>query len=153
MPNLVEHCEREIRAAGLDSGTADYEGLIATSLRALVAAFSGQGHSGESAAMTLNLFDRLVNYKPISPLLGTPDEWQDMSSYDSSPPGTLFQNVRCSSVFKRGDKVYDVGMKTVYVRQDGSSFTVSDEEPPLVCFPYSPGFPPFVRVDADGMIV
>lgn len=153
MSRLVEHMEREIRLAGITDADADYDGLIASSVAELVKVFAVQGHSGGSAVMTLNLFDRLVNFMPLTTLKDTPDEWTDMSAYDGSPAGTLFQNVRCSSVFKRHGKAFDVGMKTLYIRPDGSSFTMSDELAPEVTFPYAPGLPTMVRVDEDGMVV
>ena len=62
----------------------------------LMEVFSKQGHSGLSASYVANLFDRLVQFKPLSPLTGEDDEWEPIG-------GGEYQNKRCPSVFKDAD--------------------------------------------------
>ena len=63
-----------------------------------------QGHSGLSISLTKNILDRLIEGKPLTPLLGTDDEWQQIDPFDGwTEDGrqvTDFQNKRYPSLFK-----------------------------------------------------
>ena len=148
MSNLTNHMEREFRAAGLMSGTDPQSDKMVSDLRGLMSVFVSQNHSGGSGTGVLQLFDRLVHFKPLTPLLGTPGEWEA-----SDIDGNLLHNIRCSSVIKDTEtgEVRDVGMKPVYVFPNGQSVTRSTDEAPLVSFPYMPGLPPVVAVNEQGV--
>lgn len=45
----------------------------------------------------------LLEYKPIEKLTGEDWEWVDISSVAELPKGSLYQNIRCSDVFKDGE--------------------------------------------------
>lgn len=51
---------------------SDYEGVLGEAIMELVRSFSRQGHSGMSAAMTSEIFNRLAGWKPLSPLTDNP---------------------------------------------------------------------------------
>lgn len=56
---------------------------------------------------------RLCAGKPLSPLTGADDEWNDVGGNAGEPGGTIFQNRRCSRVFKDprfhdGKLAYDI---------------------------------------------
>lgn len=68
----------------------------------IIEVFSKQGHSGFSAGYALSVLERLLRYKPISPPTGEDDEWREVCH-------GLWQNKRCSSVFKDEDgKAHDI---------------------------------------------
>lgn len=150
MSNLLEHMENEFRVAGLHSGTNEVEDMIVGSLRALMNAFVSQGLSDGGAATVLPLFDRLTQLKPLTPLTGARSEWLELPADPANPEGPTHINARCSTVFRYADGAYDVGMQPVYVDPTGFATTRSDDKPPRVQFPYMPGFPPTVFVDASG---
>lgn len=103
MSELVKFAKSELRAAGLFDPDADYDGAVATSVVAIMETFTSYGHSGGSAAQTLNLFEKLAAHKPITPLTGADDEWTDMSKYSD---GHIWQNKRCPTVFKDKDRAW-----------------------------------------------
>ena len=147
MSNLIAHMEREFRAAGLMSGTDPQSEKLVADLRGLMQVFADQGHSGGSGTSTLQLFDRLVHFKPLTPLLGTADEW-----VKSPVDDTVSSNLRCSSIIRDDEtgEAVDVGMKPVYIGPDGTAVTRSEDPAPAVTFPYMPGFPPVVPVNEAG---
>ena len=49
--------------------------LVDGAILELVKVFSGQGHSGFSAAYAMDAFRRLADWKPVSALTGEDDEW------------------------------------------------------------------------------
>jgi len=95
MSNLIKHAEIELKMAGLFDKDSDYGGMLGESVMELMKVFSDQGHSGCSAGMVSNLFDKLSRYKPITPLTLKDDEWCEIGT-------DKFQNKRRSSVFKDG---------------------------------------------------
>jgi len=149
MHTLTDHMEREFRVSGLLSGTDPLEELLVNSLRGLMGVFVKQGHSGGSADMTLSLFDRLAQYKPLTPLTGAESEWIEIPPEMQSGPS--HQNIRCTSVFKYPDgRAIDVNMTPVYIDPFGVTTTRSEDRPPEISFPYMPGMPPVIGVDHDG---
>lgn len=57
----------------------------------------------ESQASTLSkVVKHLCLLEPISPIMGTDDEWDDISKWLEKKPGYKFQNNRCSFIFKNG---------------------------------------------------
>lgn len=65
----------------------------------IVKVFSEQEHSGCSASYALNIIKRLLDWKPIQPLTGDNNEWNDCG-YCDKDGNRVFQNRRCSAVFK-----------------------------------------------------
>jgi len=104
MSELVSFAKSELRTAGLFDADADYDGAVAANVVALMETFCAYGHSGGSAGATLGLFNKLAQHKPLTPLTGEDDEWVEVSSEDHH---ALFQNARCSTVFKQDDIAWD----------------------------------------------
>lgn len=133
--SLMEHAERELKAIGmLDSGDK-YNELMSQNILEVIQVFSKQGHSGGSAAWFLNIFKKLADYEPLTPLTGEDDEWIDRSSFGNGAP--YWQNIRCSRVFKQADGTcYDSEGK-VFIDSSGHGYTNIDSHV-TITFPYMP---------------
>ena len=129
MSNYVKHLDREWDAMGWPKEGDDPQAWIYQNLRQLLEAFSKGDHSGSSAPYAVSLFKKLALFEPIGPLTGKPDEWEEVG------PG-VFQNKRCSHVFKENGRAHDNNGK-VFVEPDGTSFTSGDSRV-LIKFPYKP---------------
>ena len=132
--NLKEHAQRELQAAGLFDEDSDYDGMLGASVMELIEAFASQGHSGFSASMTSSLFNKLSRFEPLGPLTGEEDEWQEVGGEG------LFQNLRCSRVFKNNDGAYDLDGK-IFREPNGvtyTSYTEARESSVPITFPYTP---------------
>lgn len=107
MSNLVKHAEYELKLAGLFDKDSDYDGMLGDAVLQLVKVFAKQGHSGFSAGQTLAIFNTVANFKNLTPIGKSPDEWMDVTE---SSPGPLWQNKRRSSTFSRdgGQTWYDI---------------------------------------------
>lgn len=57
--------ENQVRKAGLCDLDSDYDGAIGKNLNALIGVFSSARHSGASAQLTSEIFQRLVENKPL----------------------------------------------------------------------------------------
>ena len=97
MNNFEKHAREEFRAAGWTDENGNFndemQALICANVLDLLNVFAKQGHSGSSAPYAINMFRRLVNFKAITPLTGEDWEWSHVAD-------NLWQNKRCSSVFK-----------------------------------------------------
>lgn len=92
--SLTSYAESELaRMPHDEDGMQD---LMDKNILEIVKIFGEQGHSGFSADYALSVLERLLRFKPITPLTGEEDEWIH-TGY-----GT-FQNKRCYSVFKHSD--------------------------------------------------
>lgn len=112
--NLVRHAEQELRRAGLYDKDSDYGGMLAHAVMKLVKAHVREGHSGMSHAVTLELFNRVANYKTLTPITNLPGEWHEVGK-DMMPGGerTCWQNRRNGALFSHdgGKTYYDIDEK------------------------------------------
>ena len=75
---LNEFAKQELELAGLLSPEDDfYGGETGKAVLELMEVFSKQGHSGQSAAIVADVFWKLSNYKPLTPISGEADEWTE----------------------------------------------------------------------------
>lgn len=95
MSRLVEHARRELNRTDLLEKEGMYGDMLGHAVLELIEVFSKQGHSGMSASIVRQLFDKLSNFENLTPLTSNPDEWDDVS-YQGNP---LWQNKRNSAVF------------------------------------------------------
>ena len=149
MSNLRSHALREFRAAGWTDDDGQFKDnmqeMICVHVLKLLDMFSDEGHSGTSAPYTIQLFKTLAMYEPLSPLTGEDWEWVDVS--DRGDGSKLWQNSRCSRVFKDQNGAYDIEGVVFYdwyTDEDGKQYkrykahyTNSDSRVP-VTFPYTP---------------
>lgn len=87
--------KEELKLAGFFDKDSDYNGMVGPAVMELIEVFGKQGHSGYSAGLVANLFSKLARFEPINPIMGTPEEWFE-------PVDGMFQNRRCSAMFKDG---------------------------------------------------
>lgn len=138
MSNLKDHAIKELRLAGYKTGPNqnqnEMNAMMVKDILELIDVFSNQGHSGCSASYCIDLFTTLAKYDIITPLTGEDDEWNDVSEMSGQ---IMYQNNRCSSVFKDGNgRIYDTNGK-VFVQSDGISYTNRDSCVDIT-FPYTP---------------
>lgn len=92
--SLVEFARQELEEAGYFDREKDfYGGMTGKSVLELIECFSKQGHSGMSAGIVRQLFNKLANYNPITAILDTPESWMEVSQ------GT-YQHKKLSGLFK-----------------------------------------------------
>jgi hypothetical protein len=116
--DLVTHARRELELAGHFDDDGLYGKMLGESVLQLIKLFSKQGHSGYSASCARSLFNKLANYKNISPLTFEDDEWEE--AYGDE----MYQNKRMSSVFKSGKdgRPYYIDAY-YYTNQEGISYS------------------------------
>jgi hypothetical protein len=134
--NLLAHAENELAIVygAAQRQTSEAKDLwmqaeINRNLLELIAVFATQGHSGSSAAYARGMLDRLLDFKPIAPLTGADAEWVEVGR-------DVFQNRRCSRVFREGVRAYDSAGR-VFVDADGEGYT-NGASRVEVAFPYVP---------------
>lgn len=139
--SLVQYAEQELNLIGMFEGD-DMNGIMRKHLLHMVKEFADEGHSGFSASYALQCLQKLLRFKPLSPLTGEDDEWTDVSSISGVPH---YQNKRCSSVFKDGKdgQAYDIDGKVFWEwakDEDGKpfkSYYTGFESRVPVTFPYT----------------
>jgi len=149
MSNTQTHALTEFKAAGWLDDDGNYidemQEAICNHVLELIKVFSDEGHSGSTAPYTIDLFKKLAMFEPIVPLTGEDWEWTEIArEMSGSNNGTVYQNKRCSRVFKDDDGAYDIDGKVFYnwyTNENGKRFksyyTSRDSRVP-VSFPYTP---------------
>ena len=108
MSNLVKHAKKELKLAGLFDKDSDYDGMLGEAVLELVKVFAKQGHSGFSAHQTLRIFNEVANYRPLTPIGKSKDEWMNVTNMGNGDH--LWQNTRRGTTFSRdgGKTWYDI---------------------------------------------
>jgi hypothetical protein len=106
--SIVDQAETELRL--INFGDEDAAVMIA-----ILRKFFDQWDSGGAVAVAAPVLMRCIAGKPLSPLTGDASEWVEVE------PG-VFQNRRCSTVFRQGGRAYDIDMPGR----------------PTITFPYNP---------------
>lgn len=108
--NLVDFANKELDLAGLMDQDSDYDGMLGQATIELVKTFADQGHSGMSADLVRDLFNRLSNYQPLTAITDNPDDWMEIGEQDPRTPtgqGAVWQCKRNPSLFSEdGGKTY-----------------------------------------------
>lgn len=137
MSNLHKHALAEFRAAGWTDADGKFEDEmqedICKHVLELLKVFADEGHSGNTAPYTVNMFKKLAMFEPLVPLTGEDWEWNECGN-------GVFQNKRCSRVFKQADRfngqAYDIEGR-VFREPTGACYTGAESRVP-VTFPYTP---------------
>lgn len=134
---LLSYAEKELDAIGMKADDIDgMNSAMRTHILHMVKEFGEEGHSGFSAAYAVSLLEKLLRYQPLGPLTGEDSEWNDVSEHSDTSDGKMYQNNRCSHVFKNDLGAYDIDGK-IFVEPDGLSYTNYESRTP-VTFPYTP---------------
>lgn len=96
MSYLIDHAMAEL--ARIDFGDDDSRVMIE-----IMEKFFDQWDSGGAVFAAAPVLMQLLAGKPLSPLTGADDEWYQ--PMDNIP---TLQNIRCGTVFKEGDRVYNI---------------------------------------------
>jgi hypothetical protein len=139
LSNLLSYAEDELNRIGMTENSPDEMNVeMRKHILHMVQEFSEEGHSGFSGRYALNILTKLLDFKPITPLTGAEDEWNDVGE-------DYWQNKRCSSVFKKADGTcYDIDGKVFwewYRDENGEAvktyYSGSGCSTPVI-FPYTP---------------
>lgn len=118
MGKLKDYARNELELAGHFDEDAFYGGMVGEAVMELMEVFEKQGHSGMSAPLVSKVFKRVANQRPLTPLKCTEDEWNEAMS------DGVFQNIRCSAVFKEGKSGTPYYIEAIVWRQpNGGCFT------------------------------
>lgn len=129
---LRDYAENELRIIGMLDSKDEMNRAMTQHILKMVDMFAEEGHSGFSAAYAVGILEKLLKFEPLSPLTGEDWEWMEVGDQN----GTLYQNVRCSRVFKDDNGAYNIDGK-VFIEPDGCSYTSKDSLVPIT-FPYTP---------------
>lgn len=139
--SLYNFAVRELDLIGL-TDEDDINAAMRKHILHMVEEFAKEGHSGLSAAYAISVLEKLLRFEPLTPLTGQEDEWVDVSEMSDGTP--LFQNIRCSRVFKDESGAYDVEGIVFYtweMDENGNPykqhFTNSNSKV-FLNFPYTP---------------
>jgi len=105
---LMEYAKYELDRAGLFDEDSDYGGMLGTAVLELVQKFGEQGHSGLSAEMATRCAERLMRYKPLTPIERPVEADWNVCDLDES----VFQHRRFSSLFSsdKGKTWYNIDL-------------------------------------------
>lgn len=132
MSDLINFAKSELDIIGMKEDDLEISNrAMREHILKMVEVFSDEGHSGFSASYAAAILEKLLRFQPISPLTGEDSEWNLISEVER-----LYQNKRCSHVFKSNGKAYDLNGK-VFIQENGSAYTSADSRVD-VTFPYTP---------------
>lgn len=136
MSNLVDYAKDELKRIGMIDSGEPYNDMATKNILDLIELFSSQGHSGFTAPYVINAFSRLAKFKPLAPLTGEDDEWNNV--------GDHFQNKRYPAVFKDKDgTAYNIEGKVF--TDDGEVWYMCKDSKVNITFPYTvPDKPEYV---------
>lgn len=61
-----------------DGFDANYNNMCGEAVLELIDIFRNQGHSGMSRSIVLEMFQKVADFKALSPLTNRPDEWMEV---------------------------------------------------------------------------
>lgn len=133
-PTENSFANQEFKALGITDKSDELDLLAKQNVLELLSVFEAQGHSGFSAPIILNWFDKLARFEPLTPLTGEDWEWSNVSEASGCQ---LWQNTRCPRVFKDATgNCWDIEA-IIFKEPSGACYTCKDSRQPVV-FPYVP---------------
>lgn len=149
MSNLVEFAQNELSRLlkkCTDSEDLRMQQTINNDILNVIKQFSEQGHTGTTAQYCISVLTSLLSWRPLSPLTGEDDEWDDVSKYYNNKH-VVFQNKRCPAVFKEDGKCFNVEGK-IFTEDGGHTWYTSRDSRVEITFPYTvPISPEEVHID------
>lgn len=157
---LIEKFERECELMGWNDKTKDgYEiqQLMIENVKDTLEVISKQGHSGFSIGYFKDLLNKAIDMKPLSPLTGEDNEWNDISNewddMNDKTDSKMYQNKRLSKVFKENGRAYTLDYY-VFKEPNSCTFTNGLSQHDIE-FPYKPQQSIIIEVpeDADNKVI
>lgn len=149
--NYLSHAIREFDITFPDWRDGDMQEMICNNVLDLLRVFGSQGHSGSSAPYAINLAKKLLMFEPISPLTGEDSEWNYCYEQDGE---TVYQNKRCSSVFKNGKGGVARWSDGIIHRYPSGTCYSGSYSKVDIKFPWTkPDKPEYVDVDEEGNVL
>lgn len=121
---IIEYAKNELSQL-LDGENEKLQGEINEDIIEVLELLKSQGHTIMSVSYLIKIVERLMYYKPLTPLSGREEEWDEEG-----------RNKRCPSVVKEGDKYYDTDVY-IFINPKGEMFK-SRESKKEIEFPYVP---------------
>ncbi len=124
--NERKQCQKE---SDYQEGNEDYGIMCYQAAGELLKVFEAQGHSGYSAQLVKQIFSRLVDGKPLTPVTDEDDQWMEYAQYLSADDGIRrYQHKRMSSLFKQVDvdgtvSINDIDRVKVYDKEIDAYFS------------------------------
>jgi hypothetical protein len=112
LDHLMEHAIRELDLAGIkedENEPVNTKGntWMRRHLLSVVQEFKDAGHSRGSITSAIDILTLILTLRPLTPLKGTEDEWEERDLYFAD--GLKYLNKRCPTVYKTTDgRVVDV---------------------------------------------
>lgn len=129
MSNLREYAEHEMKHWIESDDELSHK--MAKDVLEIVDVFSKQGHSGFTANVAIDTLKRVLRFKPLNPLTGEDDEWEEVDGQ----PGH-YQNKRYSAVFKGEDgRAYDINA-FIFSDDGGETWFRDRNSREYITFPY-----------------
>lgn len=138
---MIKWVERELNR--LLTGNEDEDKMqkvMNSNILDIIKVFVNQGHSGCSANYMISILTRLLDWKPITPLIGNDDEWNEVGQ-------GVYQNRRCPTIFKndKNNSMAYNGEGKVFSDDDGETWYTNIDSRIPVTFPYLvPSQPEFI---------
>lgn len=132
--SMIEYAKSEL--SRIDRDDYGMQDEMDSGILEILEKFSEQRHSGYSASYAIARLERLLRFKPITPLTGEEDEWHEISSSGSR------QNKRCSSVFQQKDGSYQDVDAIIVSDNGGITWFTSGRFRKTITFPYLPPIHP-----------
>lgn len=118
---LVSYAEDELRLRANKYGVDDdYDGMCEQSVLEMLFITSMAGHSGGSMGVTMALYSRLAQFKPLTPINDIDSEWNEVAK-------DYYQHKRVPNVFK---ELIEGKWKRYYLNDSGKRVNI-------ISFPYT----------------
>lgn len=131
--SLVEWAREEL--ARLVKDDDEMQKAINADVLEIIEVFAKQGHSDFSASYAVALLKRLLAGKPIQPLTGEDDEWEEVGSKGGV---VVEQNKRYPAVFRKNkdnSTAYDIEGR-VFSYDGGKTWVTNRRSHVPITFPY-----------------
>jgi len=127
-----------------------YGGMTGNAVLKLITLFSRQGHSGMSASIVRDLFNKLADFKPLSVLTFEDDEWEECTGWCDDIEH--YQNKRNTAVFKNGKNGKPYYINAYYLRNQkqavlSGSLNISNDKRIRHCYIKDPLNMPSLYID------
>ena len=146
--NLKEHAERELDIAGIKEDQSEPSNIKGNTwmrkhIMNMVSEFMSAGHNQSSAQTAIDIMNVLLTFRPLTPLTGNEEEWEDQGVHFSDK--LKYQNKRCMRVYKTTDgRTVDVEGKVFWEWIDNGmgekfkSYYTNKDSWVDITFPYVP---------------